>query len=98
MYTLRKISGQGVQMNFYLGKSYTVIDRFVNYEDFKNCFKTWYGREHVADLDPTADNDTKTTYAFISDYEGNMHALWMGQSNYIMTESGQTFSNLTFKD
>lgn len=84
-------------MNFFLGKSYTVIDRFVNYEEFQRCFNTWYGRDHVADLDPSANEDTKKTYGFVSDSFGDLHALWMNQQNYIMTENGATFSNLSMK-
>lgn len=98
MYTLRRISSKGVQMNFALGKSYTLIDRFASYEDFQNHFKKFFDRGHVADLDPSANDDTKRVYCFVGNEDGSdEHALWMGQQAYIMTESGATFSNLTMK-
>lgn len=99
MYTLRRISGQGVEMNFALGKSYTVVDRNVSYEEFRRDFERFFNKPHVADMDPTSDDNTKRVYAFVGD-EGGQHVycLYTGQQAYIMTESGSTFSNLTLKD
>lgn len=99
MYTLRRISGQGVEMNFALGNSYTVVNRFLSYESFAEDFKEFYGKPHVADLDPLADDDTKGVYAFVGSENGiNVYPLYTGQQAYIMTESGATFSNLTMKE
>lgn len=98
MFILRRISGQGVQMNFCLGNSYTIVTRDHNYEDFCRSFKHIFDRNHVADLDDTADSDTKNCYAFVSsEGGGNLYPLWSNQKNYIMTENGKTFCNLTQK-
>lgn len=95
-YTLRRISGQGVEMNFALGKSYTVVNRFLSYEEFQRDFERIFGKPHVGDLDPTADDDTKSVYAFVSNHEGSdIYVLYMNQFAYIMNESGHTFSNLS---
>jgi hypothetical protein len=98
MYTLRRISGQGVEMNFALGQSYTVVHRFTAYESFKRDFEKMFERPHVADLDPTADENTKSVYALVGTHGGEkVYPLYFGQQAYIMTESGSTFSNLTMK-
>lgn len=97
MYTLRRISGQGVEMNFELGKTYTVVHRFLSYEDFKRDFEHIFSKPHVADDDPTADEDTKKVYAFVGNEGGStIYPLYSNQHAYIMTENGATFSNLTF--
>lgn len=96
MFALRKII-ENTQTNYALGIQYQVVERFVDYEDFKVAFKQSFGYEHVADLDDKADNYTKNCYAFISTPDYELIPLYMNQKNYIMTESGKTFSNLTFK-
>lgn len=99
MYTLRRISSNGVEMNFALGKSYTVVHRLTAYEEFRQDFTVFYKKPHVADLDPNADEDTKAVYAFVSTENGdNVYPLYSKQHAYIMTESGSTFSNLTLKE
>lgn len=99
MFTLRRISGQGVEMNFALGKTYTVVHRYLAYEAFAADFEKFYGKPHVADIDPTADEDTKRVYAFIgSDGGENVYPLFEKQQAYIMTESGATFSNQTLRE
>lgn len=98
-YTLRRISSQGVQMNFELGNSYTVVSRFEAYEWFKEDFKRIYDKEHVADNDPASDEDTKIVYAFVGSQGGiDVYPLFRGQQAYIMTSEGKTFSNLTIKE
>lgn len=99
MYTLRRISGEGVEMNFALGNQYTVVNRFISYEAFRDDFYKFYGKNHVADLDPAADDETKNVYAFVSsDVNECVYPLYYKQSAYIMTDSGKTFSNLTLKE
>jgi hypothetical protein len=96
MFILRRISSEGIQMNQTIGESYTYIGRFENAEEFRRCFKKYFERDHVADLDDTSDDDTKQVYCFISN--GSLHQpLYMRQQNYIMTDSGKTFSNLSWR-
>lgn len=96
MYTLRRITEDNTQINLSIGESYCYDDREQNYEEFKNHFHNYFQKNHVADLDNTADNDTKLVYGFIS-FQGNLMPLYKNQMNYIMTESGKTFSNLSYR-
>jgi hypothetical protein len=96
MFALRKIIGN-TPTNYALGIQYQVIDRFSDYEDFKEAFKNSFGYNHVADLDDKSDNYTKNCYAFLLTIEYKSIPLYMNQKNYIMTESGKTFENLTLK-
>jgi hypothetical protein len=96
MFILRKLTGDGVQFNFTLGSQYTYVDRFASPEDFRRTFKHYYQKDHVADMDPQSDDDTKRCYGFVSNENGDtIHPLHFNQSAYIMTEYGGTFSNLT---
>lgn len=96
MFALRKIIGN-TQTNYALGIQYQVVERVVDYEDFKVAFKHSFGYEHVSDLDDKSDNYTKNCYAFLVTPDFDPIPLYMNQKNYIMTDSGKTFSNLTFK-
>jgi hypothetical protein len=98
MFILRRISGDGVEMNFELGQTYTIVERFFAYESFEREFERFFNRPHVADMDPTSDEMTKKVYAFVGTDGGlNIYPLYLGQKAYIMTDSGKTFNNLTIK-
>jgi hypothetical protein len=96
MFVLRKIIGN-TQTNYVLGIQYQVVERFADPEEFCKIFKSEFGYNHVADLDENADNYTKNCYAFIVLQDFASIPLYMNQKNYVMTETGKTFSNLTFK-
>lgn len=97
MYTLRKII-DGIQHNQSLGDSYQVVDRLTNYEEFCRAFLTFFNEHHVADTDKKSTDFSKKCYAIIICKGGSEFVpLYINQQNYIMTESGKTFSNLTFK-
>lgn len=88
MYTLRKITGEGLQMNFNLGNEYTVVTKESNPEQFKRTFEVFW-----KDMPETESE----TYGFVTGEDLKIHCLFKKQFNYIMTESGRTFSNLSFK-
>lgn len=88
MYTLRKITGEGVQMNFNLGNSYSVVTLEANEEQFKKEYELFWNEKH---------SEKSETYAFVSYEGGNVLPLYKNQFNYIMTDSGKTFSNLSLK-
>jgi len=96
MFALRKIIGS-TQSNFALGIQYEVLERFVEPEKFAEVFEKSFGYSHVADLDSKADNYTINCYGFVLTNDFEPIPLYLNQRNYIMTESGKTFSNLTFK-
>lgn len=84
MYTLRRVSSDGIEMNFNLGDSYTFVEKEKNPKEFKRMINEVLNGEI-----------SNTCYAFVSYNGGQIHFLHKDQRNYIMTESGVTFSNLT---
>lgn len=91
MYTLRRISGEGVEMNFLLGQSYTVVSRDSAHYRFKEDFKRFFNSEWKDD------EPDDNVYAFVGNEGGTtIYPLYEGQRAYIMIESGATFSNLTY--
>lgn len=81
MFTLRKITGDGVELNFFLGKSYTLVTQEKNPKDFEET------RKHLK-------YDEGETYGFVSDENGNVLGLFPKQQNFIMV-GGKTVDNLT---
>ena len=81
-------------MNQVIGDGYTYINRETNYDEFCRSFKVYFDKDHVADLDEESDGDTKNCYAFVVN-GAFLQPLYKNQKNFIMTESGKTFDNLT---
>jgi len=79
MFVLRKITGKNSQMNFCLGKHYSLIGK--NHPEFSKELK----------LSPHPEE----TYGVIYDENATPHFLYEGQDNYIMTSDGKTFTRLT---
>lgn len=87
-----------MQFNQEIGSSYQVIDRDRNYDEFAKAFEICFKKRHVADLDTESDNFTKNCYMLLVVERGSeIIPLYAGQSNYIMTERGVTFNNLSLK-
>ena len=85
MFILRRVSGAGVEMNHDLGSdSYTLITKERNEEEFERSNKAFYGK---------GDPDEKV-YGYVGNGDGKLIPLYSNQSNYIMTETGKTFSKL----
>lgn len=80
MFTLRKITGNGAQINFYLGKSYTLLTKEHNPEEFEAT------RKHLG-------YDADETFGFVSDEDGHTFALFPKQQNYIMI-NGRTIDHI----
>lgn len=96
MYTLRTVEANQKQTNQLIGDLYSFVDRDSNEEEFSDIFKDLFGKPHVADLDDTADDHTKNVYGFIQ-HLGCTIPLYKENAYYIMTESGKTFSNLSYR-
>lgn len=96
MYTLRTFT-ENSEVNNSLGRHYEVVRREESYERFSELYLQRFGKHHVADLDKQSSEETKRCYAILVTYEEEQIPLFKGQSNYIVTDSGKTFSNLTFK-
>jgi len=82
MYTLRRVTKDGIQMNFALGNFYSLI-----YRDSPH-----FKRE--ADTIPLDNEDDVTCLVSSSDPSELPHPIFKSHDNYIMTESGQTLSKL----
>lgn len=95
-FILRRVSGKNVQMNQIIGDGYTLIDRQINPNEFRDMFKNVFNEEHVADLDKASNDNTKRCYAFVCN-DSFQQPLYMSQYNYIMTDGGKTFANLSYK-
>lgn len=141
MYTLRKVTPNGVESNMALGSSYNVVQAESSIEEFERTFNIVYTQNEVfftkeqitgdlendkkhfwpiAELayqkgfrniyaynslyDLNSENEVKpvegfgSVYAFIVSEGGKeIYPLFKNQRNYIMTDSGKTFSNLSLK-
>lgn len=82
MFALRKITSDGLEMNFNLGDSYTLVTKDRSQKEFEDKMKDR----------PFYDK----TYAFIY-WKDDILPLYKNQYNYIVSENGTTYSNLTYK-
>lgn len=83
MFTLRKITSNGYEMNFSLGKHYGIEYREKNQEEFNKRFKD-YIEAHGDEI-----------YGIICDEDSTFHCLFKKQQNYIMNSSGKTYANVS---
>lgn len=95
MYTLRTITDNNIQQNESIGDKYSWVDKLSNYTEFQKLFLEAFNENHVADLDPTSTTLTKECEGFLL-YKGEILPLFSKNRYYIMTESGKTFSNLSY--
>ena len=80
--------------NEIIGKSYQIINRFVDYEEFQKLFKQVFGFEHVADNDETANETTKNVNNILITEMGEQRPLYSNSEYYVMTENGSTFERV----
>lgn len=89
MFVLRRITGEGHQVNECLGQSYHFIDKESNKEDFERTYEIYNGGSPERE---------ECIHAFLTYDEGKeIKPLYRPSKYYIMTENGKTFANLTFK-
>ncbi len=91
MFILRQISKEGIESNSIIGDSYNFIHKDINYREFCKTFELTFEKSYEEDL---KDDNAKTCYAFISNGVF-MRPLYKGNSYFIMTEGGKTFSNVS---
>jgi hypothetical protein len=86
-FVLRTHDSKGVPSNQSIGHAYVYIDKDRHPEDFQEMRK-------CLNHDP----DEKT-YGYVSYADGSAtRSLFIGQENYIVSENGQTYENLTHID
>lgn len=86
MFALRKITHKGIEINFNLGDSYSLITKDFAPEEYMRLMNT------MNDV-----YDDKPVYGFVTGVDGTPIPLCKNQKNYIVSENGATYSNLTFK-
>lgn len=86
MYHLRKITKEGVESNFAMGNQYTIVDRVKNANAFIEIVEAYF-----------KDGVDEDIFCFVQSSFGNIYGLENTSKIYIVTDSGSTFSNLTFK-
>ena len=78
-------------MNEIIGDGYTFIHKVFNPEDFKRTIEHHFTKPSGEESD-----EHKNVYAFIVNGPF-VQPLYKDQQNYIMTSSGQTFDNVSFR-
>ena len=85
-YHLRKITKDEVETNFAMGNQYTIVDRVKNSKAFIAIVEAYFKEGISEDI-----------FCFVQSSFGNIYGLENTSKVYIVTSSGSTFSNLTFK-
>jgi len=88
MYTLRRIAGNGVEINQSIGTSYTLIRKEQNPKEFERAMEV--NADYVK-------GSEATIFALISFHNGtsvSWQFLYTGQKNFIMNETGGTFAHI----
>ena len=88
MFVLRKITSDNREVNVNLGNSYTFTDSEKNNAQFIDMCNIYFG---------SIDMHEVNCYAFITDEVGEFIPLYKTQKNYIMTNKGDTFANVSFR-
>ena len=88
MFVLRKITSDNLEINIDLGSSYNFTDSERNRTEFVSMCNVYFG---------AVDLHEETCYAFITDEVGKFYPLYKTQKNYIMTNKGDTFANVSFR-
>lgn len=90
MFALRTIFKDGTQSNTDLGKHYLFVGKFESQEQFDITFYEFY---EVEDIDKELYN---SVYAFVIGEGGRLVIpLYDDSHNYIMSDNGRTFANLS---
>lgn len=94
MFILRKIGSldrpTSPPSNFILGKSYTYYNKEMHPKEFSE-----FDRKVIDEL-PLVDEGAKV-YSYVFDENGNYFPLWTNERNFIMTDKGNTFENLSYR-
>jgi len=89
MFILRRITSESNEINEIIGSTYHLILRERQPKEFKEALKEF-----------SYPDDNEFMYGVILYWENNSHRimpLYKKSHYFIMTESGKTFSNLTYK-
>lgn len=94
MFILRRYTGSGMEMNQIIGADYCISYLECNKEEFVRDYKAYFDKDYK---EPNStDENESLVYAFVS-FSGKIQPLYKNQKAFIMTESGKTFANITFR-
>jgi len=101
MYTLRRISKNDVEINFNLGNSYIVVKRESERSgsEFNKALASYYKKKVGDTFNEKDKEEAMRIHSFVyNDGSSELYPLWNEDKYYIMTENGNTFSNLTLRN
>lgn len=93
MFTLRKVFPDDTELNIYLGDMYMVVRASLSPEQYGRLYRDLYEKDWVTT--PDGDTSENDPYAFVCGEEN--HGLFKSHYNYIVSDNGRTFENLSFK-
>lgn len=94
-FILRVIDSGGLESNESIGDHYSVINAFAQKEHFEESAKSSF--KGFKDVDQQVRDIKEISHAIIVFNNGSeIRFLFKKHQNYIMTESGKTFDNLSF--
>jgi hypothetical protein len=97
MFILRFIPENYPAENTILGNNYTITPYMNHQESFMKVYKSYYENLPQAKEESEDSRSFGQVYAFIVS-EKTIIPLFIGKGhNYIMTDSGRTFENISFK-
>lgn len=98
MYTLRRISSGGAEMNQFLGDSYTLVSQKDCPDGFKNSLENHFRDYRAVEDAEHIQEELEKIYAFVGGEGGKViQPLYKNQKNCIMSSDGSTFANLSLK-
>jgi len=95
MFILRQIAENGTETNSPIGDEYTLIQEITSPEEFEEIFNRVLGRP--TNMEKSDDpRGADKIYGFLEiGYSENTIPLYYTDVNYIMTEEGKTFANVS---
>jgi hypothetical protein len=90
MFSLRIVFFAGTESNIYLGKKYALYTRSLGEDEFMVAAKLFYGEEGLP-------SDFDNCYGILFPEGEQGVALYEGNQYYIVTDSGKTYDNITYK-
>ena len=91
MFILRKMGGENKSQarNFEIGNHYEVVDKERHPKSFEEMHKEFGGGY-------ATETPERVIYAYVL-FDGDVQPFWNHEYNFIMSENGKTFENITFR-
>lgn len=98
MYTLTEIATRKENVSFHqkLGERFSIIEREISQGEFETAYNSLYNKPNGGLFDEK-DIDPNIYCLLVSEGGREIIPLYKANFYYIVTETGKTFKNLTFK-